>query len=203
MNYTLSLSLTGNTGLQSAAAARRGRHRHDPRGSGGVRSALNNDLTLQRHVLKANAMWDLPDLHAQAAPATSSAVVNDWQLSGIADGGLGLRRYDLTDRQVQSGYTYQNNAATRRNLTGSPDYAAKIVYVGDPGKGCSDNQYAQFNAAAVTGPTYGSVGLESGRNILSSCPDKTVDLSLARNIRVGGARHSSSGWMPSTRSTSW
>ena len=74
------------------------------------------------------------------------------------------------------------------NLTGSPDYAAKILYIGDPGKGCSDNPYAQFSTAAVTGPSYNSLGLESGRNILSSCPDKTVDLSLARNIRVGGAR---------------
>jgi hypothetical protein len=84
-------------------------------------------------------------------------------------------------------YTYQNNGQNV-NLTGSPDYAAKIMYIGDPGKGCSDNPCAQFNTAAVTGPGYNSVGLESGRNILSSCPDKTVDLSIARNIKVGGAR---------------
>ena len=82
--------------------------------------------------------------------------------------------------------TYQSNGQNV-NLTGSPDYAAKILYIGDPGKGCSDNPYAQFSTAAVTGPSYNSLGLESGRNILSSCPDKTVDLSLARNIRVGGA----------------
>ena len=75
------------------------------------------------------------------------------------------------------------------NLTGSPDYAAKIVYVGDPGSGCSSNQYAQFNTAAVTGPTYGSVGLESGRFILGGCPDHTVDLAIARNIRLGGNRN--------------
>ena len=74
------------------------------------------------------------------------------------------------------------------NLTGSPDYGARIVYVGDPGGGCSDNQYAQFNTAAVTGPSYGSVGLESGRNLMIGCADKTVDLSLARNIRLGGSR---------------
>ena len=35
-------------------------------------------------------------------------------------------KYDLC-------YSYQNNGANV-NLTGSPDYAAKIVYVGDPGK---------------------------------------------------------------------
>jgi hypothetical protein len=74
------------------------------------------------------------------------------------------------------------------NLTGSPDYGARIVYVGDPGSGCSDDQYRQFNTAAVTGPQYGSVGLESGRNILGGCADKTIDLSLARNIRLGGGR---------------
>ena len=90
-------------------------------------------------------------------------------------------RYDLT-------YTYQNNG-TNVNLTGSPDYAAKIVYVGDPGSGCSSNQYAQFNTAAVTGPQYGSVGMESGRFLLGGCPDHTVDLAVARNIRLGGNRN--------------
>ena len=48
------------------------------------------------------------------------------------------------------------------NLTGSPDYGARILFIGDPGSGCSDNQYAQFNTAAVTGPTYNSVGTGVG-----------------------------------------
>jgi hypothetical protein len=30
--------------------------------------------------------------------------------------------------------------------------------------------------------------LESGRNILGGCPDKTIDLSIARSIRMGGSR---------------
>jgi hypothetical protein len=74
------------------------------------------------------------------------------------------------------------------NLTGSPDYGARVVYIGDPGSGCTGNQYAQFNTAAVTGPTYGSLGLESGRNVLRGCPDKTVDLAVMREIRMSGAR---------------
>ena len=89
-------------------------------------------------------------------------------------------RYDIT-------YNYENNG-TPTNLTGSPDYAARIVFLGDPGGGCSDDPYRQFNTAAVTGPQYGSVGLESGRNILGGCPDKTVDLAIARHIRLGGGR---------------
>jgi Carboxypeptidase regulatory-like domain len=184
VNYTLSLSLTGNTGLQE-------RLQHAPDGTVSIREdqaayeALNNNLALQRHVFKANGVWDMPDLKGSGAARIVGLIVNDWQLSGILTAGSGLTsgnsaKYDLT-------YTYQNNGSAV-NLTGSPDYNARIVYVGDPGKGCSSDPYRQFNVAAVTGPSYNSVGLESGRNILSSCPDKTVDLALARNIRVGGAR---------------
>jgi hypothetical protein len=41
----------------------------------------------------------------------------------------------------------------------------------------------------VQGPGYHSTGLESGRNILRGCADHTVDLAVARNIRLGGARN--------------
>ena len=74
------------------------------------------------------------------------------------------------------------------NLTGSPDYAARIVYLSDPGSGCSSDQYAQFNRNAVAGPDYFSDGLESGRNQLRGCMQRDIDLSLARNIRLGGSR---------------
>jgi hypothetical protein len=189
-NYTLGLSLKGNTGLQS-------RLQHAPDGTISIRAdqaayeELNEDLALQRHVIRSYAVWDLPN-----APASFGRVgkylLDDWQISGVLTAGSANQplapqtnnqsagRYDLT-------YTYQNNG-TNVNLTGSPDYAAKIVFVGDPGSGCSSNQYAQFNTAAVTGPQYGSVGLESGRNIFGGCPDKTLDLAIARNIRLGGNR---------------
>jgi hypothetical protein len=204
-NYNLALSLKGNTGLQL-------RLQHAADGTISVRSdqaqyeALNENLAMQRHVIKAYAVWNIP------GPSHANSVVrnilSDWQLSSVltagsayqpgaiqangaaqanctlvnapAGSGCANGRYDIT-------YTYQNNGANT-NLTGSPDYAAKIRYVGDPGSGCSSNQYQQFNPAAVTGPTYGSVGLESGRYILGGCPDHTVDLAIARNIRLGGAR---------------
>jgi hypothetical protein len=74
------------------------------------------------------------------------------------------------------------------NLTGSPSYAARIRVLGDPGSGCSDDQYSQFNTAAFAGPTYNSLGLESGSNLLAGCFEKAMDLSIARNIRLGGGR---------------
>ena len=74
------------------------------------------------------------------------------------------------------------------NLTGSPSYAARIKITGDPGSGCSSDPYKQFNTGAFSGPGYNSTGLESGANLLGGCFDKTTDLSIARNIRLGGNR---------------
>jgi hypothetical protein len=181
VNYTLGLSLTGNTGLVQ-------RLQHSPDGTISLRADQAayeeqfKDLGLQRHVLKANAVWDMPDLGtsgAGAAKKTLGYIINDWQISGVLTANSGTK-YDL-------GFAYNNNGSAV-NLTGSPDYNARIVYVGDPGGGCSSNQYAQFDMNAVKGPTYGSVGLESGRNILSNCAPRIIDLSLARNIRLGGGR---------------
>ena len=74
------------------------------------------------------------------------------------------------------------------NLTGSPNYAARIRVTGDPGSGCSSDPYKQFNAAAFQGPTYNSIGNESGTNLLKGCWDHTMDLSILRNISAGGNR---------------
>ena len=186
VNYTLGLSLTGNTGLQS-------RFQHAADGTISLRAdqeeyeELNKNLALQKHVLKAYAVWALPNAPSVVG-RVGGYILNDWQISGVLTAGSANHvntdqvggRYDLT-------YNYQDNGANV-NLTGSPDYAARIVYVGDPGSGCSGDQYRQFNTAAVTGPTYNSVGLESGRNLLGGCPDKTVDMALARTIRLGGNR---------------
>jgi hypothetical protein len=178
-NYTLSLVQTGNTGLQKRLV-------HFPDGSYAISpdqaayEKLNEDTGLRRHTLRANAVWDLPDLRSDSnALRAVGYVLNDWQLSAILQAGSGAP-YDL-------GFSYQNNGSNV-NLTGSPDYGARIVYVGDPGSGCSSDQYAQFNTASVTGPGFNSTGLESGRNLLRGCADHTVDLALARNIRIGGGR---------------
>jgi hypothetical protein len=177
VNYTYGISFKGNTGLEH-------RFQHAPDGTISLRAdqaqyeKLMENLDRRPHILKANAVWDLPKSPDRLGPVIG-AILNDWQLSSVLSAGSGPA-YDLN-------YSYNRNGSSK-NLTGSPDYNARIIYVGDPGSGCSDNQYGQFNTAAVTGPTYGSVGLESGRNLLRGCPDKTVDLAIARNIRLGGAR---------------
>jgi hypothetical protein len=141
--------------------------------------AVVSNAGIRRNLLKVSAVWDLPDVKGSGGAAKLLEVVaNGWQLSGVYSGGP-LAQYDAV-------YSYQSNG-TNVNLTGSPNYPARIKVVGDPGGGC-DSQYKQFNAAAFQGPTYGSVGNESGSNLLNGCNDHTLDLSIARNINVGGTR---------------
>jgi hypothetical protein len=177
-NYTLSLSDIGTTGVPL-------RLQHNADGSYFIRDdqQVFNDLMknqgLQRHIVKANFIWDMPDWHTTGNGRLLAAVINDWQLSGIFTGGSGAR-YDVT-------YQYQNNGANV-NLTGSPDYAARVVINGDTGTGCSSDRFKQFNTQSFSGPLPGSLGLESGRNYLVGCADHTTDLAIARNLRIGGNR---------------
>ena len=125
-NYTYSISWTGNTGLQK-------RLLHAPDGTISIRAdqaayeALNNNLAIIPHVFKANAIWDLPHV-PQSFGNIAEAILNDWQLSGVLTAQSG-NPYDLS-------FSYNANGSSK-NLTGSPDYGARILYVGDPGSGCS------------------------------------------------------------------
>jgi len=180
LSWTWTLSDNGNTNLQP-----RFQHAADGtislRDDWGQYQDLNKDQGTIRHVVKANWVWDLPDLPYgnNVGTRVAAAVLNDWQLSGVFTGTSGTP-YTMA-------FSYQANGSSV-NLTGSPDYPAAIRIVGDPGRGCSSNQYQQFNTAAFAGPTYPSVGLESGRNYMTGCGDHTTDLAIARNFRLGGGR---------------
>ena len=133
------------------------------------------------HIMRANFVWDLPDLDSrQTALRAIGLVLNDWQLSGIWSGSTGAG-YTV-------GFGYQNGGSAQ-NLTGSPDYPARIRVVGDPGSGCSDDIHRQFNVAAFQGPPVGSVGLDSGTGYARGCFLSILDLSIARTIRLPGARN--------------
>ena len=179
LNYTFGIANTGNLGAGV-------RLQHDANGNYSVRADqaqledLFNDVGNRRHTIKGNAVWDLPDVRfASTGMKIVGAVVNDWQLSGVLTAGSAAP-YDIS-------YLY-NTAGAAVNLTGTPSYNARIKIVGDTGSGCSSDQYKQFNVTAFAGPGYNSLGLESGRNYMSGCPDRTVDLAIARNIRVGKSR---------------
>ena len=180
-NYTWGISTTGNVG--SGSNPQPLRLQHNPDGTFSVRSdqaqleELMKDNGNRPHTLRVNGVWDLPDLHSSLK--VIQYVVNDWQIAGVLSAGSAAP-YDAS-------FSYNSNGGNV-NLTGSPSYSARIKIVGDPGKGCSSNQYGQFNIAAFAAPSTGSLGLESGRNYLRGCADHTVDLAISRNIKLGAGR---------------
>jgi hypothetical protein len=131
-------------------------------------------------VMRANFVWGLPRVvSTDTTLKTIGYVVNDWQLSGVWTGRTG-QAYSIA-------YAYQSGGGNV-NLTGSPDYAARVRIVGDPGSGCSADPLRQFNTAAFVGPASGSLGLESGAGYLRGCFSNVLDLSIARSIKVGGSK---------------
>jgi hypothetical protein len=169
--YTYGISLTGNTGLIY-------RYTHNSDGTISVRSdqaqyeALNNTLDRRPHFLKVNSTWEPAGFKNMGSFVHQ--LTKDWQLSGILTAASGTA-YSL-------GYSYNSNGSNV-NLTGSPDYGGRVVLGANLGSGCSNDPFNQFKASAVTGPTYGSVGLESGRNYLRGCFIDNVDNSVVRRFR--------------------
>jgi hypothetical protein len=169
--YTYGISLKGNTGLIK-------RYVHNADGSLSLRSdqaqyeAQNQNLDRRPHFLKFNTTWESPGVSNRGTVIRQ--LTKDWQLAGILTASSGTA-YNL-------GYSYNANGSNV-NITGSPDYSGKVALGNNLGSGCSDNQFGQFNASAVTAPTYGSTGLESGRLYLRGCPNKNVDLSVVRRFR--------------------
>jgi hypothetical protein len=171
--YTYGISLKGNTGLTQ-------RYVHAPDGTISLRSDeqayedLNSTLDRRPHFLKFNTVWDSPGIRGKGVFLRE--LTGDWQLAGVWTATSGPA-YDLL-------YSY-NSGGANVNITGSPDWAGKAILGSGLGSGCSGNQYGQFNALAVKGPTYNSVGMESGRLYLRGCPNDTVDVSIVRRIRFG------------------
>ena len=183
-NDTWSISSTGQTAA---------RLQHNVDAAGHVTVSYRDDQAVAdkllqgkptAHTLKGNFVWDLPDISADATiMRIVGAVANDWQLSGIWTATTGA--------WYAPGFSY-NGAGGSVNLTGSADYNARIVEVPGAAKGggCnSNNPLQQFNPAAFQGPAVGSVGLESGPDLLQGCFQSVFDLSIARNIRLGGNRN--------------
>ena len=187
-NDTIALSDHSNTfDPTNPDTARSARLQHNADGSYSIRAdqaeadRLLGRTVRNRHIMKGNFIWDLPDIKSErTAWKALGLIVNDWRFSSIWTG--------ITGNPYTVGYSYQNGGGNV-NITGSPDYGGRVRIVGDPGDGCSGNPYQQFNPTAFQGPLYNSVGLESGNGYLRECFMSTLDLSIARTIRMGGARN--------------
>jgi hypothetical protein len=166
-NYTYGISATGNTGL-TQRFVENGAGVLTLRSDEAAYEALNNTLDRRPNYLKVNATWSVPGIRSNGF---LHQLTGDWQISPVLSATSGTV-YNLS-------YTYQTNGSPV-NITGSPDLSGNVVLGNGLGSGCSTNQFAQFNGPSVTGPTFGSVQMESGRNQLRGCPTDDVDVSVTR-----------------------
>jgi len=180
--FTDTISLSDR---QQAAA----RLQHNPDGSiterpdQAIADTLLGDNHPQTHIMRANFVWQLPQISASdGAMKAVGAVVNGWNLAGIWSGATGA------PYSVNLNYVSGGGAAANVALTGSPDFAPRARIVGDTGTGCSSNPYQQFNTAAFQGPLAGSVGLDSGAGYLRGCFISSLDTSISRVIPAGGRK---------------
>ncbi len=170
-SYTYEISLNGNIGLLQ-------RYVHNSDGSLSLRSdqaqyeALNSNIGRLPNYFKFNGTWEPTGVNG--AGAVLHQLTKDWQLSGVYTYASGTT--------FTPGYSY-NSQGSSVNITGSPDFGGTVNLGPNVGSGCSGNPLAEFNASAITGPTYGSVALESGRNALRNCPTNNVDTSVVRRFR--------------------
>jgi len=150
------------------------------RGDQATAQELFGNNSPARHVARAYFTWDLPDLRSSSTVGrTIGLIVNDWSLSGIWNG--------VSGNPYSVNFTYQSGGGNV-NLTGSPDYAARVYVLGDTGGGCSSDPLKQFNTGVFKGPAAGSVGLESASNYLRGCFVSSMDFAIARTIQFGGGR---------------
>ena len=169
-NYTYGISATGNTGLTQ-------RFTETAPGVLVLRSdeaayeALNNTLDRRPNYLKMNATWSVPGITSRGSFV--HVVTGDWQVSGVLTATSGT--------VYTPGYSYQTNGSSV-NITGSPDLGGMPVLASGLGSGCSTNPFSEFNATSITGPTYGSVQMESARNSMRGCPTDNVDTSAVRKF---------------------
>jgi hypothetical protein len=143
---------------------------------------LFQDYIPTRHTFKSDFVWSIPGLKNASSGGTGQvlkAVSSDWQLSGFWTASTAAA-YTVSP-------SFQNGAGNQ-NITGSPDFAGRVIVKSDPGSGCSGDIYRQFATGAFAPPQTGSVGLESGSDYLRGCFQQQFDLALQRDIRLGESR---------------
>jgi hypothetical protein len=136
----------------------------------------------RRHTVRAHFTWNLPAMRTDRGGAAGllAHVLSDWTLSGLWSGETG-GAYSI-------GFSY-GSGGSPVNLTGSPNYPARVVIVGDTGGGCSADRLRHFNTSAFNGPPVGSVGLDSGANYMRGCFVSSMDFALSRTIRLPRGMH--------------
>ncbi len=154
----------------------------------------NCDFDVRQNLI-FNYVYPIPSLARFGAfnHRAMRAIFDGWQLSGTTQFRTGLPYTPsvgsinvcdpATPTSCKSGINLNNN------ITGTPDFSPRIVIIGDPKAGTSDNPYNRLNTSAFTAPSPGSIGIESRRNYLNTPGVNNFDMSLQKSISVTERAH--------------
>ena len=152
---------------------------------------LLNTFILNRHVMKGNFVWDMPDLHADGDRAEGDRLDRE-RLAAV-------RRVDRIDRRHDPDHGRRRRLQHRLQLHQRRRQREHHRLAGlrrprahrrRPRQRLQQRtRYKQFNTAAFQGPLTNSTGLESGAGYMHGCFQSLLDLAIARNIHVGGSRN--------------
>jgi Carboxypeptidase regulatory-like domain/TonB-dependent Receptor Plug Domain len=123
------------------------------------------------HNFVLNFVYQTPKI----AKGVLGVLANDWQISGIGRYTSG-RPYAIA---------YSISGIGNSNLTGTPDFGARIVLTCDPGHGSSSDPYKQIDTSCFAPPQTGSDGTESARFFLWAPPIVNLDMSVSKVFPVG------------------
>jgi len=122
------------------------------------------------HVFKLNWLWELPKL--AAAKGLAGALVNGWQLSGIAS--------FISGSPIGVGLS----TTTALDITGSPTHGARVVVVGNPVLPKSQRTfYRYFRTDVFRLPQVGTVG-NAAKTLLRGPGINNWDMAIYKNFSV-------------------
>jgi hypothetical protein len=129
----------------------------------------------RRHIFTFNYVWNVPSLSPKLGNnAIAKGVFDNWELSGIT--------------QFSSGSPWEFGfpglqPSRSQSITGSPDYAARLLLTGDPTGSRSRDQW--FDPSVLRLPDIGSAGY-GPRMYMSNPGVNNHDLSIYKNFPLWG-----------------
>jgi hypothetical protein len=124
----------------------------------------------RKHTVKINWLYSLPNLKSGLKQAR--AVLNDWQVSGIATFQSGA--------PLAVGYTL----ATAVDTTGTPDIGSRIVILSNPVLSSGDRMFSQnFKTNVFAPPPVGSLGNAAKYN-LTGPGINNFDTALFKDVTI-------------------
>jgi hypothetical protein len=132
------------------------------------------------HVLKANWVWDVPNV--PVGPRIARAIVNGWQVSGIASFVSG----------APSGVGFSTVAAT--DFTGSPTDGPRIDVIGDPVLSKSERTFSRnFRTEVFRMPAVGTIG-NAAKTLIRGPGINNWDVAIFKNIPIREAMRFQFRW---------